>query len=70
MIPTDGGPAFPTGHMSLRDWFAGLAMAGLVQDRDTQRMLRNDCEDDDELHGKMAAVVYKLADAMLEARRK
>ena len=37
--PTDGGPAFPNAHfwednpspgMSLRDWWAGLAMQGMM----------------------------------------
>ena len=37
--PTDGGPAFPTlagqayvglGGMSLRDWFAGMALQGIL----------------------------------------
>lgn len=69
----DGGPAFPreemrvTGGkeyvavqpgMSLRDWFAGQALAGLLANR---------IKDTPE---KWAAVSYVLADAMLAAREK
>lgn len=71
MSKTDhGGPAFPrAGHsteaskdgMSLRDWFAGQAldrMISLTQDRDGGW---------DE-HA-VAVGAYRLADAMLEARK-
>lgn len=30
MATNDGGPAIVTGGMSLRDWFAGLAMQSLI----------------------------------------
>ena len=43
--PNDGGPAFPQGYldgpevdpsgMSLRAWFAGMAMQGLITNPDT-----------------------------------
>lgn len=58
----DGGPAFPTtagqvvySHgMSLRDWFAGQALAGCAVD---------------EAHPNLAAQrCYRFADAMLAAR--
>lgn len=68
----DGGPAFPTGHttretvhigadgMSLRDWFAGQALARLAEavseDITTGREKR------------IATSAYELADAMLAAR--
>lgn len=65
MAQNDGGPAFPTvagqtvySHgMTLRDWFAGQVLAGLMV---------NSCNDyiDD------AVIAYKQADAMLEARKK
>lgn len=66
----DGGPAFPRtgadGHtspqrgMSLRDWFAGQALAGLCQNWNENPMNTKSCAD----------VAYDLADAMLERRRK
>jgi hypothetical protein len=61
----DGGPAFPPMHnpdthqsgMSLRDWFAGQALAGLLADPNV-------------LGGapEVANTAYRFADAMLEAR--
>lgn len=71
--PNDGGPAFPTPDvyhpnneveygqpgMSLRDWFAGQALAGLCADSN--------------LGGKAALFAgfsYELADAMLAARNR
>jgi hypothetical protein len=57
----DGGPAFPRhaydGHdgMSLRDWFAGQALAGLLAH--TGESERN-----------RAVAAYRYADAMLRAR--
>jgi hypothetical protein len=70
--PNDGGPAFPLpavfspecgtlpgqGGMSLRDWFAGMALANLTQAPGIQRMQA------------AAEFAYKQADAMLEARGK
>lgn len=69
----DGGPAFPvadtfhpdgqiqygTNGMSLRDWFAGQALAG---------MLSSEYRPDGE--GAKANWAYELADAMLRAREK
>jgi len=61
----DGGPAFPGGvlpahpehpnGMTLRDWFAGQALANLVDPASPEAM---------------ANFAYKIADAMLEARGK
>ncbi len=68
----DGGPAFPIppidngpGNiksqakpgMSLRDWFAGLAMQGLLT------------HDDEGLIPETARDAYRYADAMLNARK-
>lgn len=68
----DGGPAFPvesftTKHgmfirgadgMSLRDWFAGQALAGITTDPNSLG------------HSlKVAAICYDLADEMLKARK-
>ena len=69
----NGGPAFPQhmftpysggggvwttkGGMTLRDWFAGQALAGMLA--------RGTTNDDAEV----AVEAYSLADAMLEARK-
>lgn len=63
---SDGGPAYPLAQpidvleavegMSLRDWFAGLALVALVS--------RDHPFDND----FMADAAYRLADAMLKAR--
>jgi hypothetical protein len=66
--PKDGGPAFPTEWiligmpdesrlgMSLRDWFAGQALAGLVAQPTMGRVIDT------------ASIAYRVADAMLAAR--
>lgn len=79
MTTNDGGPAFPAvlngwEGMSLRDWFAGMAMQGLV----TDGMFREyrDAEPEPEptweaLSGNMrliACTAYSIADAMIFAR--
>ena len=65
-VATDGGPAFPVvadnglGHvsagMSLRDYFAGQSVIGILSVRET-----NDVD-------LLAKAAYQLADAMLVAR--
>lgn len=72
----DGGPAFPHpnpnysqdyglhqpfGGMSLRDWFAGQALAGMASIA---------LDDGDMLMGwaEMSTAAYRAADAMLAAR--
>ena len=68
----DGGPAFPhhettsTGEpfhdhlgMTLRDWFAGQALAGMMA-----------CPDCSGTEAEFAASAYRNADAMLAARSK
>ena len=60
----DGGPAFPVPHprqdrgMTLRDWFAGQALAGTMAypNSGTYTVEEN------------AVFCYKVADAMLKAR--
>ena len=57
----DGGPAFPQTYapgMSLRDWFAGQALAGLSANRDWG---------DIEWDGVVRAA-YDAADAMIAER--
>jgi hypothetical protein len=60
----DGGPAFPQGDdgswgtgMTLRDWFAGQALAGLLRDGIDVHGI-----------GDSAYLAYEMADAMLRAR--
>ena len=60
MTINDGGPAFPVDRshgMTLRDWFAGQALAGLVSYVVEGATFENVAED-----------AYKAADAMLAAR--
>lgn len=69
----DGGPAFPrvyprgvedltSGGMSLRDWYAGMALQGLLASRPL------DGGDADRMAENASALSYIVADAMLKAR--
>jgi hypothetical protein len=72
----DGGPAFPNSidtaaikvidvpGMSLRDWFAGMALTGLTSVCDTEGQWK--CDPDD----LAAKAAYMLADAMIKERNK
>jgi hypothetical protein len=74
--PHDGGPAFPvpdshyangqvqygTCGMSLRQHFAGLAMAALLSREDT---IANGAEE--LVHRELARLAYQQADAMIAA---
>lgn len=75
MSKSDGGPAFPGGDgkfacgpyyetgMSLRDWFAGMALQGLIS-RNVNGI---------EVNGrrvKLEEAAYMVADAMLKERSK
>lgn len=59
----NGGPAFPTNEgdtydgMTLRDWFAGQAMVGLMSGGGYPRSI-------------VPELAYKLADDMIAERRK
>ena len=71
----DGGPAFPQGTdsndstatgMSLRDWFAGKALVGMMSaDPEWARLCRTDRPSSAEDFAKCA---YEQADAMIAAR--
>ena len=69
----DGSPAFPhpsvsvTQHgMSLRDWFAGPALIGLIQHNPHSFEARKDKNHQD----GVASLSYRFADAMLAERKK
>ena len=66
----DGGPAFPRSDsvynegdegMSLRDWFAGMAMMGINANQSMGTALT--CED-------TAKIAYRIADVMMKERDK
>lgn len=73
----DGGPAFPVSSernangeilwgfngMSLRDWFAGQALAGELSAQNDSTGIWTE-----RLFEKLAERSYKIADAMLKAR--
>lgn len=71
MTENTGGPAFPYPSydegrqvdqypgMSLRDWFAGQALAGMLADSKVSDTVEN-----------LADLVYAMADAMLKERAK
>ena len=79
MTPNDGGPAFPGNDlsnsvantsymgMSLRDWFAGQALAG---DMSAQSPELGEWTNDtsDEFIKARCVFLYQFADAMLAAR--
>lgn len=66
MTKNNGGPAFPTvagqtvysNGMSLRDWFAGQALAGIVANPARMGIIE-----------EAASTAYAYADAMLAARQ-
>jgi hypothetical protein len=68
----NGGPAFPVKYahgagydgMSLRDWFAGLALLGLLIDEGIEAGRRESGI------GASCRDAYKYADAMLEESKK
>lgn len=66
----DGGPAFPRSDdtvdeegMSLRDWFAGMALNGLLQNTHVQGAFSEGLN-------RNANAAYEIADAMLKERVK
>jgi|688.fasta_scaffold232506_2 hypothetical protein len=65
----DGGQAFPAGNpthgghegMTLRDWFAGQALAGMISGLDAK-------SEGSQAIKPIAEAAYDFADAMLKAR--
>jgi hypothetical protein len=67
MKPNDGGPAFPVDGsfhpdkgMTLRDWFAGQALVGIIKEMPTSRPSAEN----------LAREMYEMADAMIVERNK
>ena len=78
----DGGPAFPSDNfgqpsapgMSLRDWFAGMALQGAIASMSGVSIYEGKCllseaGGVDQFTARIAANCYKYADAMLAARK-
>lgn len=62
----DGGPAFPVpgdDGMTLRDWFAGQALAEAYRE-----MIQSDYHESTHIRGA-ARRAYAIADAMIAARK-
>jgi hypothetical protein len=80
MSEKDGGPAYPTEHFdeegtrmidrgaSLRDYFAGLALNGLISSIGDEDLRGGDAEEFIQHYHAMAKDSYSYADAMLVAR--
>lgn len=67
----DGGSAYPRpfgfeSGMSIRDWFAGMALQGICSN---QAYLRN-ISPEGKAEDHVAIAVYEIADAMLRERSK
>lgn len=82
MKPDDGGQAFPHFYvwdrerreqisvdngMTLRDWFAGRALAGMLSD---PTVGNPDDREDSVVDAELASCAYAMADAMLAERSK
>jgi hypothetical protein len=58
-MPTPGGGKYVAGGLSLRDWFAGQALAGIA----SRQSFRG-------IEDALSRNVYAIADAMLKEREK
>lgn len=86
MSEKDGGPAFPvpvavdnmdglnygTGGMSLRDYFAGQALAGVLRYPAIERTIEIASAQggDEAVNAQLSRISFSLADAMLAERAK
>lgn len=79
MTTNDGGSAFPRtadclrenedlSGMSLRDWFAGMALQGMLSCQDLFNEMMKLADSKVEARAIVAGEAYKFADAMLAAR--
>jgi len=72
-VSKDGGPAFGEySSMTLRDYFAGMAMQGLfAQSNDAVlTAIASERDPDEQMHDTYAEMAYLAADAMLAERKK
>lgn len=85
MIEDDGGPAFPWQYwdrtleglvvreqglgMSLRDWFAGQAIVGMLANPQLSALVKLAKEADADAYCFAAMGAYRMADAMLKERK-
>ena len=71
MTKKDGGPAFPVAPglgMTLRDWFAGQALAASY--KLVVKEYSSICDDDEQFWEWAAKDAYGIADAMIAEREK
>jgi hypothetical protein len=81
--PNDDGPAFvgegwaiddmrvvQGGGLTVRDWFAGQALAGMQANQQLMSSLAAKCGRDDALFSELSDAAYGMADAMLAERAK
>ena len=54
------------GGLTKREWFAGMAMQGLLANKTFMEQLSADMENDEEAYSNVAEFSYKIADAMFE----
>ena len=71
--PNDGGPAFPSDRfgeagMTLRDWFAGQALAGVGASGLEHSYIWQRFSDDVPSPNGIAELCYMMADAMLKEK--
>jgi len=76
----DGGPAFPTSGivvgqdeilftgLSMRDWFAGQALTGMLAGEDRELASEMALDDGVDICDMCAEMAYEQADAMMKAR--
>ncbi len=69
----NGGPAFPVSHpdhdfrgMSMRQYYAGEAMLGALQNPDLVKAVNEEFDDTDDLIEAVRVFSWKMADAMLK----
>lgn len=68
----DGGAAFPgagNAGMSLRDYFAGQVIAGMMANHERLMIIVEEFDTQEDAEKKIAEAAYKTADAMLAARK-
>lgn len=71
-LEANGKPVVPVLKMSLRDWFAGQALPGILTQEvnDSRARARKECSKESGIlvRDAVAAMAYEYADAMIAAR--